>query len=123
MTMRKIGSGLCLLIAVAAVIFMFLAKDAKGYRFFYGLLGVVEDGTFMSFIGNIFGVLLTFVGFGLTGLYGFSKNDKRALICSASMCAICLLSLILILFMRPLTLGDFLIIVPPALILIALLKH
>lgn len=123
MTMRKIGSFLCLLVAVAAVIFMFLAKDAKGYRVFYGLFNIVEDGTFMSFIGNIFGILLTLVGFGIVGLYGFSKNDKKALIGSAALCGLCLLSFIIMLFTRPLTLGDFLIIVPPAMILISLLKH
>ena len=96
--MRKVGSFLCLLVAVAAVIFMFLAKDAKGYRVFYGLFSVVEDGTFMSFIGNIFGVLLTVVGFGMVGLYGLSKDDKKALIGSAAMCGLCLLSFIIMLF-------------------------
>lgn len=121
--MRKLGSFLCLLVAVAAVIFMFLAKDAKGYRVFYGLFSVVEDGTFMSFIGNIFGVLLTVVGFGMAGLYGLSKDDKKALIGSAAMCGLCLLSFIIMLFTRPITIGDFLIIVPPAMILISLLKH
>ncbi len=121
--MRKVGSLLCFLIAVAAVIFAFFAKDANGWFVGLALFRVVEDGSFMGMIGNIFGVLITLGGFAVTGFFGLSKNDKKALISSAAMLGLCILSLIVVICTGAFTFGDILVMVPPALILISLLKH
>lgn len=121
--MRKVGSLLCFLIAVASVIFAIFAKDASGWAVSLALFRVVEDGSFMGMIGNIFGVLITMGGFAIAGFFGLSKNDKKALISSAAMLGLCILSLIITIFTGVFTIGDILIMVPPALILIALLKH
>ncbi len=121
--MRKVGSLLCILIAIAAVIFAFFAKNASGWFVGLALFRVVGDGSFMGMIGNIFGVLITLGGFAVTGFFGLSKNDKKALISSAAMLGLCILSLIITICTGVFTIGDILIMIPPALILIALLKH
>ncbi|MBQ8171651.1 MAG: hypothetical protein IJZ95_06665 [Oscillospiraceae bacterium] len=120
--MRKIGSLLCLAVAAASVIFAFFASGAKGWFVGIALFRVVEGGNFLGMIGNIFGVLLTVAGFGAAGLFGLGKNDRRALISSGAMIALCAVSMIFTLIGGSFTLGDILIAVPPALILVSLLK-
>ena len=120
--MRKIGSLLCFVVAIASVIFAFFASGSRG-GWFIGLafFRTMQDGTFMGFIGNIFGVLLTFVGFGATGYFGFSKSsDKMTLYWSGGMCALCILSLIISIFSGTFPIGDILIMAPCALVLISL---
>ena len=125
MTLRKVGSVLCLLVAVASVIFALFAKNNTGGWFVgMALFRTVQSGGFMGFIGNIFGILLTFAGFGYTGYCGLKDNDKNALISSAAMLVFCVISILFAIFSPavPFTLGDLLIAVPPAMILVALLK-
>ena len=125
MTMRKAGSYLCLLVAVASVIFAFFAKNASGGLLVgFALFRTVQSGGFMGFIGNIFGILLMLFGYGYTGLCGLKDNDKNALVSSAAMLAFCAVSILFAIFSPavPFTIGDLLIAVPPALILFSLLK-
>ncbi len=120
--MRKIGSVLCLVVAVASIIFAVFASGAKGWFVGLALFRVVEGGNFLGMIGNIFGVLLTVAGFGAAGLFGLGKNDKRALKSSGAMLALCVVSMLFTLIGGGFTFGDILIAVPPALILFSLLK-
>ncbi|MBQ9946782.1 MAG: hypothetical protein IJO91_00195 [Oscillospiraceae bacterium] len=120
--MRKVGSVLCFVVAIASVIFAMFAGDAKG-GWFVGLamFRVVRDGTFMGMIGNIFGVLVTFLGFAAAGFFGMIyKHDKMTLIWSGGMTALCLLSMIISICSGTFTIGDILIIVPSALVLVSL---
>lgn len=124
MTMRKIGSLACLLVAVAAVAFALFSKNMGGWFVGLALFRTIQSGSFMGFIGNIFGVLITFAGFAWAGVCGLKNNDKNALISSATMLAVCVVSMLFALFSREVafTFGDLLIAVPPALIIIDLFK-
>ena len=127
MSMRKIGSYSCLLVALAAVIFALFFKNMSGGRgWFVGLalFRTVQSGGFMGFIGNIFGVIITFAGFAWAGVCGLKDNDKNALISSATMLAVCAVSILFAIFSNGVafTFGDLLIAVPPALILLDLLR-
>ncbi|MBE6902370.1 MAG: hypothetical protein E7478_07830 [Ruminococcaceae bacterium] len=124
MTMRKVGSVLCLLVAVASAIFALFAKNMGGWFMGLALFRTIQSGGFMGFIGNIFGVLLTLVGFGYTGLCGLKDNDKNALVSSAGMLALCVVSALFAIFSPAVafSFGDLIIMVPPALILISLFK-
>ena len=120
--MRKVGSILCLAVAAASVIFALFARRSGGWFFSMAIFHNVENGTFLGLIGNIFGVLLTLGGFAVTGWFGLSKDDKKALISSASMLALCVISLIISICTKDFSFGDILIMVPPALILIDLFR-
>lgn len=120
--MRKVGSIMCLAVAAASVIFALFAKGAGGWFFSLAIFRNVEDGSFLGLIGNIFGVLLTLGGFAVTGIFGLSKSDKRALISSAAMLGMCAISLIISICTKDFSFGDILIAVPPALILIDLFR-
>ena len=120
--MRKIGSILCLAVAAASVIFALFARRSGGWFFSMAIFHNVENGTFLGLIGNIFGVLLTLGGFAVTGWFGLSKNDKKALVSSAAMLALCVISLIISICTGDFSFGDILVMVPPALILIDLFK-
>lgn len=120
--MRKIGSILCFVVALASVVFAFFATDSRrGWYVGLAFFRTVQNGTFMGFIGNIFGVLLTFLGFGATGYFGLSRhNEKMTLYWSGGMCVVCLLSLIISICSGTFTIGDILIMAPCALVLISL---
>lgn len=120
--MRKVGSIMCFAVAAASVIFGLFAKGSGGWFFSLAIFHNVENGTFLGLIGNIFGVLLTLGGFAVTGWFGLSKNDKKALISSAAMLALCVISIIISICTGDFSLGDILIMVPPALILIDLFR-
>lgn len=120
--MRKLGSILCFAVAIASIVFAFLAGSMKGWFVGLAFFRTIQQGTFMGMIGNIFGVIITAGGFAATGYFGLSKDDKKALIGSALMCGVCLLSLIVSIFSGTFTIGDILIIAPCAMILISLFK-
>lgn len=120
MTLRKIGSISCFVVAIAAVIFAIFAGGSKGLFVGLAFFRVVKDGGFLGFIGNIFGILITFVGFAAAGYFGFSKDDKKALIVSGLMTAVCIVSMIFSIFNGTFSVGDLIIIAPSALILISL---
>ncbi len=120
--MRKVGSILCFAVAAASIIFALFAKGSGGWFFSLAIFRNVEDGSFLGLIGNIFGVILTLGGFAVTGWFGLSKNDKKALVSSASMVALCVVALIISICTKDFSLGDILIAVPPALILIDLFR-
>lgn len=120
--MRKVGSILCLAVAAASVIFALFARRSGGWFFSMAIFHNVENGTFLGLIGNIFGVLLTLGGFAVTGWFGLSKDDKKALISSGAMMALCVISLIISICTKDFSFGDLLIMVPPALILIDLFR-
>ena len=120
--MRKVGSILCLVVAAASVIFALFARRSGGWFFSMAIFHNVENGTFLGLIGNIFGVLLTLGGFAVTGWFGLSKDDKKALISSGAMMALCVISLIISICTKDFSFGDILIMVPPALILIDLFR-
>ncbi len=120
--MRKVGSILCIVVAAASVIFALFAKNSGGWLMGLALFRTVSSGSFLGTIGNIFGVLITLCGFAAAGFFGLSKNDKKALISSAAVLALCLLSLIISICSKQFSIGDILIIAPPALILIDLFK-
>ncbi len=120
--MRKIGSILCFAIAAASVIFALFAKGSGNWFFRLAIFRSVSNGSFLGVIGNIFGVLLTLCGFAVTGFFGLSKSDRKALISSSAMLALCVLSMIISICAKTFTFGDILIIVPPALIIIDLFR-
>ena len=121
--MRKLGSILCLVVALASIIFALFAKNANGFLIGLAFFRTVQTGSFIGMIGNIFGVLLTAGGFAATGYFGLTKDDKRALISSGLMLGLCLLSLVITFFQGTFTLGDIIILLLCTLVLVSLFKE
>ncbi|MDE5992561.1 MAG: hypothetical protein K2G87_05870 [Oscillospiraceae bacterium] len=121
----NICSVLCGIVALLSLVMGI--RVLTGGRFFIGLriFSMAENGTFISFIGNLLGIAVSCLGFGALALYGFvsSQNAKRnSFIYGLIMTAICLISMVASIFSRSFTIGDLFIAVLPAVYTFAVLK-
>lgn len=118
-------SVLCAIVAVLSVVFG--VKVLMGGGFFVGLriFNMAASGTFMGFIGNLFGIVVTALGFGSMALCGF-KNDhssrRKGFICGAIMTVLCVISAIAAIIDGAFTFGDILITALPAIYTYGMLK-
>lgn len=121
----RVTSVLCMLVAVLAVIFGAVALFSAKRSFFVGfaMFSVIRQGTFMGFIGNLVGILLTFASFGFMGFYTLTGKDKKALIWSAAAAVMALISLIIVIIGRRFSFGDLIITLLPIAHLFLIFKN
>lgn len=121
----NICSVLCGIIAVLSLIMGI--RVLTGGKFLFGLhiFYMAQRGTFFGFLGNLLGVAITCLGFGVLALYGFSNshNAKRnGFIYGLIMTVICLVSMVASIISRNFTIGDLFIAALPAIYTFAVLK-
>lgn len=111
----QVTSILCLLVAVLAVIFGIVALTTAKHSLFVGfaMFNVIRQGTFMGFIGNLIGMLLTFASFGFMGFYALKHDDKKSLIWSLIAIIMAVISLVIVLIGRMFSFGDLIITLLP----------
>ena len=121
----KVTSYLCLGVAVLAVIFGIIAMTTANRSLFvgYAVFNVIRGGTFMGFIGNLIGIVLTFASFGLMGFYTLKDKDKNALIWSLVAVIMSVISLVIVLIGRSASFGDILITLLPIAHLFLIIKN
>ncbi len=121
----KVTSYLCLAVAVLAVIFGIVAMTSANHSFFvgYAMFNVIKRGTFMGFIGNLIGIVLTFASFGLMGFYSLKGKDKNALIWSLIAIIMSVISLVIVLLGKTASFGDFIITLLPMAHLFLIFKN
>ena len=113
------------IISAISLIFGIRALTSHSYFISFGLFRMVANGTFFGFIGNVLGVAITCLGFGVLAYFGFSKDihsKKKGFIYGLILTGICLLSLIISIFTGHFTLGDLFITAVPAVYTLALIK-
>lgn len=106
---------------------IFGIRALTGHNFLISLrlFNMAANGTFFGFIGNIPGIAVTCLGFGVPAYFGFSKDihsRKKGFIYGLVLTGICLLSLIVSVFTHHFTLGDLFITAVPAVYTFALPK-
>lgn len=121
----KVTSYLCLAVAVLAVIFGIVAMTSANHSFFvgYAMFNVIKRGTFMGFIGNLIGIVMTFASFGLMGFYSLKGKDKNALIWSLIAIIMSVISLVIVLLGKTASFGDFIITLLPIAHLFLIFKN
>lgn len=107
----KITSALCVIVAIAAVIFGFVAMRAssRSFMFGYSMFKVFQNGTFMGVLGNILVMIFTVASYGAAGFFGFIGKTKDAFIWSLITSGLSVLSLIIVIIGKHLTFGDIVI--------------
>lgn len=111
----KITAVLCLIMAVAAVVFGIMALNGTKRSFFmgYAMFGVISGGGVMGFIGNLAIIGFTVVSYGLAGLNVLADRKKDALIWSAVSSVLAIISLIAAMAGKNPTAGDFVVALIP----------
>ena len=118
-------SFLCAVIALLSLIFGIRALTGHNYFIGLRLFNMAARGSFMGFIGNVTGIILTCAGFGALAYCGFSGTQsakKKGFIYGIILTLICVISMIAALLSHTFTLGDLFIAVIPAVYTFALLK-
>lgn len=87
------------------------------------MFNVIKRGTFMGFIGNLIGIVLTFASFGLMGFYSLKGKDKNALIWSLIAIIMSVISLVIVLLGKTASFGDFIITLLPMAHLFLIFKN
>lgn len=107
----KITGFLCIIMAVAAVVFGIFAGKMTNRSFFmgYAMFGLVKSGGVMGFIGNLAIIAFTVVCYGLAGLNVLLDRKKDALIWSAITSLLAIVSFIMAIVSKNLTMGDIIV--------------
>lgn len=107
----KITSFLCVIVAIAAVVFGFVAMNAgsRSFLFGYSMFRMFRNGTFMGVLGNIIVMIFMVASFGAAGIFGFIGKTKDAFIWSIITSVLAVLSLIIVIIGRHFTFGDLVI--------------
>ena len=109
----KITAWMCLIMAVAAVVFGIMTLTGiKRMPFMgYSMFGIVNSGGVMGFVGNLAIIAVTVVCYGLAGLNVLADRKKDALIWSVITSLLAILSLIMAIANKSLgvTLGDIIV--------------
>lgn len=111
----KVTSALCVLIALAAIIFGIMAMRMTGRSWYvgYAMFRMFQSGTFMGTLGNIIIMVFTVASFGAAGIFGFIGKTKKAFIWSLVMAGISLVSLIVVIIGKKMVFGDIVMTVIP----------
>lgn len=110
-TIIKVTSALSAVVALVSLVFGFRVLGGNGFFYGFALFSMTRSGTIMGFIGNLVGIALTVIGFGVMAYSGFTlKSDRsssrRAFIWGCVMIGLCTLSLICSFFARTFNFGD-----------------
>lgn len=126
--MKKVINACSVLCGVTALLSLVMGiRVLTGGSFFIGLriFSMAENGTFIGFIGNLLGVAVSCIGFGILAFCGFgsSQSAKRnGFIYGLIMTGICLVSMIAAIIGRSFTIGDLFIAALPAVYTFSVLK-
>lgn len=122
--MKKITlviSLLSVLIAVLAIVLNFRVIFGRSYFIGFAMFSMIRSGSFMGYIGNLLGMLVTALAFAAMGLYGLSLTAARkesarrpALISGAIVGLLALVSLIFSIANHRFNFGDIMIVLFPA---------
>lgn len=112
--MRKLIDITSVLCGIAAIISLIMGiRVITGHGYFVGLalFSMAKSGTIFGFIGNLLGIAVMTLGFGIMGYCGLtsshsSSSRKSAFIWGLVMSGICLLSLFCSIFARTFSIGD-----------------
>lgn len=118
-------SVLCGITAVSSLIMGISVLLGKSFLFDFRVFGIVENGTFFGFIGNVLGTAVSCIGFGLLAWYGFGKSQsskKSGFIYGLVMTGICLVSMIASIIGGGFTVGNLFVFALPAVYTYAVLK-
>lgn len=118
----SIVSVLSIIIAALALILNIKVLFGGSFVFGFAMFGMIRSGTFMSYLGNLLGMLLTVAGFGAMGIFGallsvFKKERARrgAFISGVVITAMALVSMLFSIFGGRFTIGDIIILLIPGL--------
>lgn len=126
--MRKIidiCSLLCAVVAVVSAVFGIRVLMGKGIFVGLRIFSMAESGTFMGFLGNLLGMVITCMGFGVMAFLGFkggSSANKKGFLYGAAMTVLSVVSMIMAIVSGSFTIGDMLMAALPAVYTYALLK-
>lgn len=126
--MKKIIYSCSILCGVTALItFIMGIRVLTGHNFIIGLriFNMASRGSFTGLIGNLLGIAVTCLGFGMLAVLGFGssqKAKKEAFIYGIAMTVVCLVSMIASVFSRTFTVGDLFLTALPAVYTLAVLK-
>lgn len=115
---------LCGITAVSSLIMGISVLMGKSFLFDFRVFGIVENGSFFGFIGNVLGTAISCIGFGLLAWYGFGKSQsakRSGFIYGLVMTGICLISMIASII-GGFTIGDLFVFALPAVYTFAVLK-
>lgn len=118
-------SVLCGITAVSSLIMGISVLMGKSFLFDFRVFGIVENGSFFGFIGNVLGTAISCIGFGLLAWYGFGKSQsakRSGFIYGLVMTGICLISMIASIIGGGFTIGDLFVFALPAVYTFAVLK-
>lgn len=118
-------SVLCGITAVSSLIMGISVLLGKSFLFDFRVFGIVENGTFFGFIGNVLGTAVSCIGFGLLAWYGFGKSQsskRSGFIYGLVMTGICLVSMIASIIGGGFTVGNLFVFALPAVYTYAVLK-
>ena len=118
----SIISVISLVTAALALILNIRVLFGRSFVFGFAMFGMISGGSFMSYLGNLLGMLITVAGFGAMGIFGallsiFKKETARrsAFVSGVVMTAIALVSMLFSIFGGRFTIGDIIILLVPAL--------
>ena len=112
----KYASIICLLVAVVMLVLGVRALLTKSVFMGLAVFSMARSGTFMSFMGNIIGMIFTVGGYGLMGYHGMNggtKSQKSGLAIGAVMTIVCLVSLFCSVATKRFNFGDVVMLLLP----------
>lgn len=121
----NICSALCGITAILSLVMGIRVLTGHGFLVGLRIFSMAESGTFIGFLGNLLGIAVSCIGFGLLAWYGFGKSQsakKSGFIYDLVMTGICLISMIAAIIGGSFTLGDLFIFALPAVYTYAVLK-
>ena len=126
--MKKVIYSCSILCGITALITLVLGiRVLTGHNYIIGLriFNMAARGSFTGFIGNLLGIAVTCLGFGMLAVCGFigSQKAKRdGFIYGIAMTVVCLVSMIAAIVSKNFTIGDLFLTALPAVYTIAVLK-
>lgn len=118
----SVVSVISIITAVLALILNIRVLFGGSFMFGFAMFSMIRGGTFMSYLGNLLGLLITVAGFGAMGIFGallliFKKETARrsAFISGVVMTGMALVSMLFSIFGGRFTIGDIIILLLPAL--------
>lgn len=72
----NICSALCGITAILSLVMGIRVLTGHGFLVGLRIFSMAESGTFIGFLGNLLGIAVSCIGFGLLAWYGFGKSQS-----------------------------------------------
>ena len=118
-------SVLCGAVALLSLVMGVRVLTGKSRFVTLRIFSMAASGSITGFIGNLLGIAVTCLGFGMLAVCGFrssQKAKKEAFMYGIAMTAVCLVSMIAAIVSKSFTVGDLFITALPAIYSFAVLK-